>query len=249
MSTTLIPFDIEAQRKAAMPLINGMDGLRLALDSSRLKEISDQETLDECVDIYNKAAAAEKKIRAFWEPLRKLSADIKDLIIKSRDDMASPVHEIATEAKRRIEVYGQAQLEAKRAADALLLKQAEQNKKTMLKEAEQLMNQGFIEESEMRRRQADIMSSAPALPSAKPQSENAKFTEKWDVKITDLMSFVKGIADGRIPLFVEFRGEQRPLIEVDMGVLRGVVSRQGSALQWPGVEVKETVKVGARNLR
>jgi len=246
-------FQIERYRKDAETLLSTVGSLLPGRQAASITiavqqlEVVDDATCEECMTLRNAAALAEKKIKDYWEPLRRTADDAKKKILTARDEMMKPWTDIRDLAQKKADAYAAACLAAKREADKRAEQLAAEERKRLAKAADKLLGEGKVAEAESLQLQAEVM-KAPVLPSALPQIDNTRFTQKWKGEVTDVIAFLKDIVEGKQPLIFEHRGEQRAIVIIDEAVLNTVVGRHGPSLKWHGLTVSETVKAGARKL-
>ena len=244
MASPIIPFDIEARKKAAAHLTTEQNTWAVAAANL---EVEDDDSYAQAIQLKNAAGSAIKKITEFWEPLCKAANALHKMLTGARAEMVAPFQTISDTVEKKAKKYYLQKKEAERAAEAELLKLAEKQRLEAAKEADRLMGMGRVDESEALRRQSEI-TTLPALPSNVPKVDNAKTSDTLEPEVTDLLAFLRDIVEGKMALMHEYRGEQRPLVTVDMAVLRDVVKRQGGRFQCAGVTVSEGVKISAKKL-
>jgi hypothetical protein len=148
------------------------------------------------------------------------------------------------------------QQEEKRKAEQRLSVMADQEKRKLEQEAQDLIAMGYLSKAKELLAQADVVAAPISLPPP-PKVAGARDTEKWAITVTDILAVVKAVAEGRFPLMhqVQPRGskemEELPLLEVNMKVLRALVDRQGDGItkKIPGISVKPDVSFSGTGKR
>lgn len=81
----------------------------------------------------------------------------------------------------------------------------------------------------------------PPPPPPAPVQEVASFVADatvkhnvWKAEVEDLMALVRAVADGRAPLYVEWRGKQVPLLEPNVGYLQKQAQMMKDEFRCPG---------------
>ncbi len=244
----LIPFDLETQKAAAAKLVESASLSTLTL-AARTLEVTDDVSYEQAINLRTMFATAEKRIADFWEPLAKAANALHKSLTGARAEMMKPYTDGKLLTTQKAERYILGQQRAKRQAEEVLAQAARQTQQALRLEADRLALEGRMRESEQINMQAQ-MSVAPTLDAAIPKVAGAKTGTKYTGQVTDLIAFAKAIVDGKIDLMQEVKpGDVRPILMVDQVVLNAVVSRQLDGLNWPGIEVKEGVRISSAAIR
>lgn len=250
MSTSLVPpvitFDVEGQKAAARKLVADANIATITLSAKNLT-VESQESYEACVALRNAFALAQKRITDFFGPMIDAANKLHKSLTAARAEMLKPYCDGKDVCTRKMERFLLDQKEAKRKADAVMSQVAEKERSRLADEAEDLMSMGFVKEAAQKTQQAR-MTMAPTLPAAVTKVAGAKVADKWIAECTDLIAFAKAIGEGKIPLMHDVRGEMRPILLVDQVTLNAVVSRQQDSLKWPGIAVKESVRISSSKL-
>lgn len=233
--------DPEILEQELAPHVNGLATLKL---SAKTIEVTDEATNQQCVDLMNDAAAREKSLTGIWNryknPLNKARKVILDLE-KSSAGVAETIKQLCSQKS------GAFLLAQKRAAETInksLASQSDGQRRELLRESQDLMLEGRVKEAGDKALQAEMIGTV-SLPDLVHKPAGAKVGEKCTAECTDLMALLSAIVSREIPLMQEVKpGDVRPLIVVDQVVLNAVVARLGMGLGWPGVTVKEVMRVG-----
>jgi hypothetical protein len=218
------------------------------IQSGELRAVDDA-TANQVVEIRNTAGRLQMRLEGHWNMLIEPVNALHKTLTKLRGEFSEPFGAVKKIANTEGERYLRELAMAKKHADEELAKLAVQQKKELLKQADEKMGQGFIDDAERIRRQA-LATVAPSVPSNLPNLAGARVTPKLVGKVTDLMAFLRGIVEGTVPLMHQSGKPPRDMqiVEVNEAVLRSAVSRQGTAIKWPGVEIADELKLGARKL-
>jgi len=162
------------------------------------------------------------------------------------------------------------QKRAKERAEQELAESARRQQNSLIQQAEDLMVEGRVQEA--REALAEARATVtPILPDAVPKVEGARIKERFVGACKDLLATALAIVlteqkfccphcgkhiqpQVQVPLMhKEFAADgtekwERPLLVVDQVVLNAVVGRMGRGMDWPGIEITEEVKIGAKKL-
>lgn len=137
---------------------------------------------------------------------------------------------LAAEAAKAEEDRKRLEEEARRAEVAGQHDQAEQ----LAREAD-----AKLQETNAAREASATMPTAIVAATEAPKAEGVSFTETWSAEVTDLMSLVKAVAAGTVPL---------ACVVADMKVLNQQARALKAQLDYPGVRAVATKSVSARRV-
>jgi hypothetical protein len=238
MTTTLIPFDVQAQKIAAAKLLESSSLATMQIAAEHL-QVVDEESYTMAVDLRNRFASAEKKIMDFWEGFAKAANALHKSLTGARSEMAEPYVAGKNLCESKARDYLRSQEAEKRRQEAELRRLANQEQAKLQKKADDLMDRGYIAEAEKVQQRA-TMTVAPKLESAIPQVSGVKVSKKFKARVVDVTAVMNAILTGTIPLMYEVKpGDSRTLVAVDQVVLNALVNRQLDSLNIPGVVVEE----------
>ena len=244
MTNTLIPFDIESQKQAALKLVDGLNINTLVLAAKNL-EVFDDDTYKKAVELRAVFADAEAKVTKFWEPLVKAAHGLHKLMTGARTEMLdryTPSKDLLT---RKAEAFLAERRRAERAAQAAMERAAEESRLALEREAKRLAMRGEMDKAEEVKLQASVTIS-PTLPRSTPTVAGARTSDKFKGSVPDIMALLATIVNGDFSLMHEVKpGDIRPLVVVDQVVLNALVNRLGDGLNVPGIKVEEVVKLSS----
>lgn len=244
MATT---FDLQKVKEDLAPQTQGYDTLKLA---AQQLQVVDDDSYKRCSELYNEAATREKNIlKYFKENLKDPINKIRNAILDMEKTMSGPWATIKAMVGKKGDDFLVARREAERAAKAEMDRQAKRLQQQMEEESKLLKAMGLSDEARAKEQEMDLVGQVASIPSGTPKVEGARVTEGLEAQVTDTLAFLKGIVRGEIPLVHEYRGQQRPIVVIDQPVLNAVLDRiQHGMESWPGVTVRETIKMGAHRL-
>ncbi len=240
--SNVISLDLETYRSQATPWTSGIQTVALSVKTIVVSE----ETFQDAVDLRNNLIDREKNLKDMWMRIKRPLNDLKDSILSLEKDTTQPITTLKNVITAKIESYLDEAKKAKAIAEAAVNRNVTQVKRSLEEEAELLIASGRMEEAAALRSKA-AATVAPPLPSAIPQAEGAKTTDKFEWEAEDMMAVIQAVASGKIDLMHEYKGgEMRPLLTINPTVVNALVSRKGMKLGIPGIKVKEVTKIGRK---
>ena len=241
---SLIPYDVEAQKRAAAQLVERFSVSTLLLAAQSL-EVTDEESYTQMVVLRTRFTEAEKKITDFWRPLVEAGNSLHKMLTGARAETLKLYVEGKDITTRKAEAYLLRQRQLKREAEEALARAAEQSRRELEMEAKRLALRGEMKQAENLKMQA-TMSMAPTLPDLTPKVAGAKTAVVWKWNVTDIVAVAAAIARGDVALMHQVKpGDTRPLIVVDPVVMNAIVARLGDGIQIPGIAIEEGVKLSS----
>ena len=213
-----------------------------------LKKDLDEDSYKTCRALAVEAENHEKQTIQAFELSTNFFFRFHRALTSIRSSGAEPWTKIKDALNAHAKKWWLKQQDEKRKAEQRLSTMADQEKRKLEQEAQDLIAMGYLSKAKELLSQADVVSAPISLPPP-PKVAGARDTEKWAITVTDILAVVKAVAEGRFPLMhqVQPRGskemEELPLLEVNMKVLRALVDRQGDGItkKIPGISVKPDV--------
>jgi len=207
-------------------------------------KIHDDASFAVAADLRNDFAKRESCLAKLWKRMKDPLNEVRGQILDLEKLTASKEKEGRDIVNTKMERYMLEQNRAKAEAEQRMAEVAAKQQKELKQEAEDLAAMGFMDQARAKVVQAQI-TVAPTLPDAVEKPANLRMSEGWEGKATDIISLMRAIVEGRVPLMHEVKGEQRAIVIVDQVVINELVRRQQNALNIPGITVTERVKFGS----
>jgi len=185
------------------------------------------------------AAANIKALEAYVNPIKERAYARWKRITTVLSEKTAPFLEVKTKSSRLIGAYQHA-VEQQRMAEeaAQRARLMEEEARLRAQQAEQLAAEGRIEDG-VALLESPVMTTAPvAATTQAPKAQGVtNAAEKWSAEVVDLMTLVKAVAEGKVPLFA---------LQADMTFLNSQARSMKQLLAYPGVEARREFKSSFR---
>ena len=197
--------------------------------------IKDDAALQNADRVLNDLKSQASEWESVWKPKTEADYSVYKIGSEERQRGKGVLDDCVKKLKTLMGKYVDAKREAAEREQERLRREAEAAQKAALAEARRLAERGEVEKARMVETMA-ATAIAPVVPDATPKLAGSHITGTWAVTVTDLQAFVKGVADGVIPL---------EAIEPNFTFLRKR-ALENKGLSWPGV-LAERVTTFARS--
>lgn len=196
-----------------------------------LEKITDDATYQRIAKAGLEAAANIKAIEAYLDPLKERRHAAWKRVTTVIANKTAPFREVKEKASKLVGQYQYAQEQARKAAEETERKRlADEEAKNRAAQAEQLAKEGRVEEG-IAVLETPSMAMAPVVTSGgAPKVKGvSKAAERYKATVTDLMTLVKAVAEGKVPILAlqpndKFLGQQ--------------ANSMKQLLNYPGVKVE-----------
>ena len=178
--------------------------------------------------------AAEKRVEAFWEPMRKTTYDAYKAVTDHKKAMLDPLKNAETILKRKMSQYQIEQERKRRAEEERLRRLAQEEMERKLAEAAKAEKEGNVAEMEFA--MAEVMDSISQTTTIEPKQtkvDGISHSKAWQITKIDLSKLPCEIAGVVI----------RP---ADEKAIMQLIKATKGAISIPGVEYEETVQISVR---
>lgn len=180
-----------------------------------------------------------KKIEATFKPIKQKMDAAKREVLDQEKAADAPLKQAEDYIKPLIRAYDDEQERIRKAEEDRLRKiQEQQEEDARLAAAIQAEDEGAPEEAEQIL-EAPVYIPPVVLPKATPQVQGISCRVTWKHQVTDLMSLVKAVAAGQVPI---------QALKADDVFLGQMVRSLKSSMNYPGVRIypDKTIAAGRR---
>lgn len=178
------------------------NSLTILESAQSLIVIHDDDALVRAENLLKLAAKGEKAATDFMKPQKQKADEMKQILLDKEKELKAPYQRVRQLLDPAVIAYRTDQQrkrqEAERIAREAARKQAEEE---ALKKAVELEKEGFTKEAN------SVLAAPPVVPRALPiapkpiaKSSGVGIQERWSSEIIDLMTLVKAVAAGKVPL-------------------------------------------------
>lgn len=185
------------------------------------------------------AASNIKSLEAIINPIKERAYAKWKRITTVLSEKTAPFLEVKTKSSRLIGAYQHAIAQQRQAEEqAERARLAAEEEKLRAAQAEQLAAEGRVEDG-IALLESPVVTTAPvAATTQTPKAQGVtNAAEKWSAEVTDLMTLVKAVAAGTVPLFA---------LQADMTFLNSQARSLKQLMQYPGVEARREFKSSFR---
>jgi len=215
---------------------------RAAAAAAGMLDVAKNLTID-CPEMYAVAAEELTKLKGvvkFWDGERKTITAPLDAEKAAVMDAVRPVTDAAAEAERLIKaqiVAWDAKVRAERAEQQRIAEKAAADERARLeKEAAKAEKKGNVEQAQATRALAEVVVAPPPLAEV-PKARGVNMVTDHSVTVENLGALLHFLAD---------HPEYQYLVDVKLGELKKLASKQGAAFALPGCRVEQFQRVAAR---
>ena len=208
-------------------------------------KVTDQPTFAAAGEFGKSLKELEKKIAAFFAPLKKAAHEAHKAITKKEADELSPVREAMDTVRKTMNEFLQEQervrREEERKARIAAEEAARKEQERLLAQAAKAEEKGKAEKAEELFEQAENVyvtpvTVAPKVETAKFEGGNVGQVKELQVSVTDVKAFIAELVK---------RNMSPTMIDVKAGALKSWVKANGLQ-SFPGLHINETVSVRVR---
>lgn len=204
---------------------------RRALDMT----VSDDLTFQAASELTKRVKAMQKKVKDYWEPVRRSAKSAYDEVLGKKKEMLTPLENAESVLKRKMGDYAMARKREAEELEERRRREAEEAAREKLDEAIEAESRGDADGADYAMAEAEVYDACAAIrqEAATPKAEGVSMSKTW--KITSLNP-------AEVP--IRFHGaELRPVDE--KAVLR-LIKATGGTISIPGVAYAEDVSVSVR---
>lgn len=180
--------------------------------------------------------AQQKKVKAFFEPMRKAAKEAYDSVLARRKEMMDPLESAEQTLKSKVSAYVEEQEAKRRAKEEELRRLAQEEANRKLEEAIAAEKSGDYAAAEFAMTDAEMLEDAAIISPIQthvPKGKNISISKTWEIV---------SINEEEVP--VSLNGAViRP---VDEGVVLRLIKASKGKIRIPGVTYKEVAGVSVR---
>jgi hypothetical protein len=241
--SVLMNIDVPALQAEVDSYTEGLATMQVQANNFR---ITDDQSYTEAMELMRTAQKREAGLSAIWKRLKDVVNPVRNIILEAEHATVDPFTSIKQTLQRKGEKHLNDLAVAKRQAEAAFARVAEESRRRLDQEAENLMARGRFAEAQAKAQESAI-TVTPTLQNVIPTVLDARVGTKFKGSCTDILAFAKAIIEGKVDLMQEVKpGDSRPILLVDQVVLNAVVERHLDGLNWPGITVTSGAKISSR---
>lgn len=230
----------EAQQEAqanmtasALSLVPEITEVSPVIEGAEAFQIACQDDYQLVYDMASSAKKYIKGVKGVFKTAKETAYAAHNEVCKAETTLLGPAEEVVSIYRLKMGAWDKEQARIAREAAQKAAEEARKLEEARLAKAAELEAEGHHEE-------ADAVIEAPApVHVSKTPAKVAGVAKKttWKAKVTDVQAFLRGVADGSIPM---------AMVEIKQGALNRQAQMLGEELSYPGTEVYEDHSVAIR---